>query len=193
METNNVQPSCQALFLKDASRLAPEMIVRAYRFQGYLRIHGYRATVRKICSVLTAALLPRRSPSTRPGQALHTAEEILNLAPGEWVEVKSYEEIRQTLNADDRHRGLFFMQDMTRYCGHRLRVYKVVKRLLMEDTGDVRRMRNTVLLEGSMCDGLTVGCGRSCFHFWRETWLRRCKPGDSSVPTHRIDLFTQVP
>lgn len=45
---------------------------------------------------------------------------------------------------------------------------------MLETNGELRKMKNTVLLEGAMCDGKAFsGCDRSCFHFWREVWLRR--------------------
>jgi hypothetical protein len=34
-------------------------------------------------------------------------------------------------------------------------------------------MKNTVLLDGAICDGWGGKCDRSCFFFWREAWLRR--------------------
>jgi hypothetical protein len=43
---------------------------------------------------------------------------------------------------------------------------------MLEGSGELRKLQNTVLLEGVMCDGI-FGCDRSCFQFWREAWLRR--------------------
>lgn len=71
------------------------------------------------------------------------------------------------------------MTGMRKYCGRRLRVYKPVDRIMLETDGQLRKMKNTVLLEGAMCDGVEFGgCDRSCFHFWREVWLRRVGEGD---------------
>lgn len=129
------------------------------------------ATLRKIGAWLLRACSPPAAAEATPTP--RREDEVLHLRPGEWVETKSYDEIRQTLDSNGRHRGLLFMPDMAEYCGRRFRVFKPIERLLMEDTGELRRMRNTVLLEGVMCQGLNVGCDRSCFHFWREVWLRR--------------------
>jgi hypothetical protein len=98
----------------------------------------------------------------------------LNLQPGELVEVKSLEEILATLDANRRNKGLLWMSGMSRYCGRQYRVRGRVERIMLETNGELRNMKNTVLLEGVMCDGAAFGgCDRSCFHFWREVWLRR--------------------
>ena len=101
-------------------------------------------------------------------------QETLNLKPGELVEVKSVEEILSTLDRNRRNKGLRWMTGMRKYCGRRYRVLKRVEKILLESNGELRRMKNTVLLEGVMCDGSEFcGCDRSCFHYWREVWLRR--------------------
>jgi hypothetical protein len=112
---------------------------------------------------------PLRGPEG-PG----TTQESLALQPGELVEVKSVEEILATLDANRRHKGLRWMTGMQKHCGRQYRVYRRLQRILLESNGELRNMKNTVLLEGVMCDGREFGgCGRSCFHFWREAWLRR--------------------
>lgn len=98
--------------------------------------------------------------------------ERLNLQPGELVQVRSEEEVRATLDAHGRHRGLLWMPGMTRFCGKTYRVHKRVETIMLESTGELRKVRNTVLLADVMCENL-YGCDRSCFHYWREVWLRR--------------------
>jgi len=99
----------------------------------------------------------------------------LNLEPGEWVEILSYEEILSTLNSRGVHRGLYFMDEMKKFCGQKFRVYKILKVIKLEATGEIRKLKTrTVLLEGVYCDGINHGgCDRSCFHYWREAWLKR--------------------
>jgi hypothetical protein len=105
------------------------------------------------------------------------SQEALNLQPGELVEVKSVDEILATLDGHRRHKGLLWMTGMQKYCGRRYRVYKRVQRITLESNGEQRNMKNTVLLEGVLCDGREFGgCDRCCFHFWREAWLRRIQP-----------------
>ena len=66
------------------------------------------------------------------------------------------------------------MCNMWKFCGKRFKVYKRLERILLESNGEYRTVKNTVLLEGVVCDGQEFyGCDRSCFHFWKEAWLRR--------------------
>jgi hypothetical protein len=57
-------------------------------------------------------------PDARPDarlaarRAAHIAEESLGLVAGEWVQVKSADEIRETLDARGMVRGLRFMDEM---------------------------------------------------------------------------------
>jgi hypothetical protein len=108
----------------------------------------------------------RRASNDRRTTECHSAE-ALQLRPGEWVQVKL-----ETLDEDGRNMGLMWMPSMSRFCGRRLRVFKRVERIVLEGTGQIRDLRNTVLLEGAICQG-KYGCDRSCFHFWREVWLER--------------------
>lgn len=115
-----------------------------------------------------------RSASGRKSRTHHADREVLGLRPGELVEVRPVEEIMATLDADRRQRGLLWMTGMRKHCGRRYRVLKRVETIVLETNGELRTMHNTVLLEGAMCDGSEFGgCDRSCFHFWREAWLRR--------------------
>jgi len=99
----------------------------------------------------------------------------LNLQPGEWVQVKSLDEINQTLDKTRKYKGLFFMPEMERYCGKKFKVFKRAEIIKLESTGEVRKLKSpTVFLEGTYCDGERHdGCDRACFHFWREVWLKR--------------------
>jgi len=104
--------------------------------------------------------------------------EVLDLQPGEWVEVRSAKEILATLDQTGRLKGLGIMSEMVKFCGKRFKVYKRVERIMLETTGEMRRIRTpTVLLEGVFCDGrFHRGCDRSCFCYWREAWLKRVEP-----------------
>jgi len=108
-------------------------------------------------------------------QKVNQDDHVLNLQPGEWVEVRSVKEIFETLNAEGKHKGLRFTPEMVKFCGKRFRVYKRLDKLILEATGELRRIKTpTVLLEGVFCDGKAHGgCDRSCFCFWREAWLKK--------------------
>ena len=114
-----------------------------------------------------------------------TPVETLNLQPGEVVEVKSVDSISRTLDETAHNRGLYFTPDMRQFCGHQQRVEKRLDRLIVDGTGEMRQLRNTVYLEGSQCGCSHVafgGCPRREYTYWREIWLRRPTPVDS-VPT----------
>jgi hypothetical protein len=105
--------------------------------------------------------------------------EVLGLRPGELVEVKSIDEILATLDPNRKYKGLLWMTGMRKFCGKRYRVLKRIENILLETNGDSRKMKNTVILDGVMCDGSDFGsCDRSCFHFWREAWLKRVEEED---------------
>ena len=108
-------------------------------------------------------------------------QEVLNLQPGEWIKVRSEEEILATLDENRRYKGLLWMAGMNKHCGKRYCVFKRLDIMLLESTKEYRKVKNTVLLEGAMCDGKAFnGCGRSCFYFWREAWLQRIDEEDRS-------------
>lgn len=109
------------------------------------------------------------------GAARKTPDESLGLQPGERVRVKSPEEIAVTLDPRGRNRGLAFTPQMLPFCGREYRVIGRVEKAIMETTGEMRRLKNTVILEGVTCDGHTIlgGCSRHVYHLWREIWLQR--------------------
>jgi hypothetical protein len=121
-------------------------------------------------------------PSTRLGkstfkrkvESARENDEVLNLQDGEWVEVRSAREIFATLDKKDKLRGLRFTPEMAKFCGKRFKVYKKLDKIILEATGELRKIKTpTVLLEGVFCDGTAHGgCDRSCFCFWREQWLK---------------------
>ncbi len=104
------------------------------------------------------------------------------MEPGDWVEVRSAREILSTLDENGKLRGLSFTAEMMKFCGRRSQVYKKLDKIILEATGELRRIKTpTVLLKDAFCDGKAHGgCDRSCFCFWREEWLKR-----ASVPVGR--------
>ena len=58
----------------------------------------------------------------------------LGLEPGDWVTVKSAEEIEPTLDKDYQNRGLYFDREMLKYCGQTAQVLRRVDRIIEEKT-----------------------------------------------------------
>jgi len=110
------------------------------------------------------------------GKTKSTPRETLNLHPGELVEIKPIESIFKTLDHHANNRGLWFSPNMRLLCGDRRRVERRIEKLIVDGTGEMRQLDNTVFLEGSHCGCAHIafgGCARNEFVYWREIWLRR--------------------
>jgi hypothetical protein len=159
---------CQAEDAAAASSpLRPRILAQALY---HLRHDGAFRTLKLIASK-AAGIRPRPRSATARRSARN--EVALHLRPGEFVEVKSESEIRETLDDSGRLRALRFLPQMRDFCGKRFRVHRRLERMVLEHSGEIRRVTNTVLLENVFCDGEASGCDRSCFLYWREAWLRR--------------------
>jgi hypothetical protein len=97
------------------------------------------------------------------------------LQAGDWVRVRSLDEIQATLNHWRQLRGCAFMPEMGQYCGTTQRVLKAMRRFVDERDLRVKRSSGILLLEGVMCQGAADfgSCDRSCFYFWRVEWLEK--------------------
>ena len=168
---------CQADSLEGASARMPRVVDLLLRAREKFRREGASHALAKVLRFLaigsgaskplTTDAIARRAP------ALEQSVEVLGLMPGEWVEVKSLPEILSTLDANGKLHGLEFLPGMQPFCGQRFKVFKRMATLYQEESGQVRRLKNTVLLNDVQCDGLLMKCDRSCYLFWREAWLKR--------------------
>jgi hypothetical protein len=127
-------------------------------------------------------------------RVLGGAEAALDLRAGDLVEVKSLDEILETLDDRGALNALPFMAEMSAFCGRQFRVLRRVDKLndWVGHTG-LRRVRKTVLLEDVRCSGAAHGgCQASCHLRWNEAWLRRVPEPAHSVPVaparRRLDL-----
>lgn len=108
-----------------------------------------------------------------------TPEARLELQPGEWVRVKSYEEILATCDKDLKNRGMRFDAEMVPYCGKAYRVLKRVTKTINEKTGKIKELKTqAVILDSVICQAryseCRLFCPRSIYPYWREIWLERC-------------------
>jgi hypothetical protein len=130
----------------------------------------------------------KRSPYVKLTANDRVPEGRIGLQPGEWVEVKSAEEIGRTLNAEGSNRGLRFSpNEMIPACGRKFRVRRRIERLVDEKTGRILSFRNDcIALEGLVCAGdRSTGrwfCARELYPYWREAWLKRADPPHPSRP-----------
>jgi hypothetical protein len=100
-------------------------------------------------------------------------ESNSSLTVGEWVEVRSKQEILSTLDERGELESLPFMPEMFAFCGKRFRVFRRAHKTCdtVNKTGG-RRVHDTVHLEGVRCDGAGhAGCQAACLIFWKNAWL----------------------
>jgi len=102
-----------------------------------------------------------------------TREESTHLKVGDWVEVRSKDEILQTLDSAGQLDGMPFMPEMLAFCGRRFQVYKSAHKTcdtIFPVRG--RRVARAVHLD-TRCDGSAHGgCQAGCMIFWKEAWLK---------------------
>lgn len=182
-------PACQATaqndigtprypkFLFGPSGILPWARRRTVVFRSafhYWRTRGLSFVLQKSFSLVAGTVRKRFSrTNVRAWKTPVVEGAVLDLKPGEWVEVKSLNEIQSTLDSNGKTHGLFFTNEMKLHCGRPYRVFKSVNSIFNEFTKEQRKVRNTVLLDAVFCRGEGLGCDRSCFHMWREAWLRR--------------------
>jgi len=108
---------------------------------------------------------------------------------GDWVEVRSKEEILKTLDKNGRMEGLPFMPQMFQYCGQRFKVFKRAHKTCdWVYTIAGRRVSNGVHLE-FRCDGEAYeGCQSACLIFWKEAWLKPVTEARRPVEQSLVDV-----
>jgi len=116
------------------------------------------------------------------GAGTKTPTGRLDLQPGEWVRIKSKEEIMRTLDGRRLNRGMGFEEEMARWCGRTARVLRRVERCIDEKTGKMLSMKNPcIVLEDVICEGVYhANCPRAFLPFWREIWLERVEAGEAA-------------
>jgi hypothetical protein len=202
-----VRYRCQATDLYDFTRPLPVWDLRQYRYDvttgnrslGHVvRVVllaalrwtvprmpvGYRILVRFndwMHRVLTGRRSPALAAHVPDGQRTPTGR--LDLAPGEYVRIKSQDEIEPTLDRNGKNRGLTFDQEeMAPYCGRVVRVRKAVTRIIEEPSGRMIEMKQPcIMLDGVVCKSEYASCRLNCPReipsWWRELWLERAEPG----------------
>lgn len=93
---------------------------------------------------------------------------------GEWVEVRTKEEILRTLDKSGRLEGLPFMPQMFKYCGQRFMVQSRAYKTCDTVSGHYRGRQLTEAVHLDIrCDGHAHGgCQANCLVFWKIAWLK---------------------
>ncbi len=116
---------------------------------------------------------------------------------GDWVEVRSPEEILATLDGDQCVEGLPFMPEMLQFCGKRFTVFKSAHKTAdTKEVFTIRTMADAVHLGDLRCDGSGHGgCQAGCLLFWKERWLKRVsgdEPGEKSQAVVTTELSQEA-
>lgn len=104
------------------------------------------------------------------------------LRAGDWVEVRSREDILRTLDKKGRLDGMPFMPEMLQYCGERFKVYKRAHKtcdtIAYNWDSPGRKVADGIHLN-LRCDGKAHGgCQAACLIFWKEAWLKKVDEGE---------------
>src|SRR5256885_30167 len=94
---------------------------------------------------------------------------------GDYVQVKSVEEVLATLDEQGCIDGMPFMPEMLQYCGQQFRVDSVAHKTCetAKQTAQGRRLDTTVHVDRLHCDGSAHGgCQAHCKLFWKDEWLK---------------------
>jgi hypothetical protein len=174
---------CQATDLVRATTVLPPWDPRPYLADltsgnvGFFDFvwYGLRAGF----NIVARRLIGRPFPNVCGLAGEKTPTGALDLKVGEFVRVRSKDEIMKTLNTQQRNRGLFFDVEMTPFCENgSYRVQTRVEKIIDEKTGKMIKMPNSCLiLDGVTCSGMLsqhrMFCPRSIYPYWREIWLER--------------------
>jgi hypothetical protein len=202
---------CQATEARAAtigpvSIASPNQYVREIRegnigWRELLRVAGRALACRfgpkfRLMRVLPQRLVPRWTPGEVSGR--HEPGDRLDLRPGEWVEVRSREEIARTLGMTGKNKGLAFSYpEMLPLVGKRFRVRGRVERIIDEATGRMIEMKHDcVTLDGTCCTGEYAAgrwfCWRGIYPYWREAWLKRIPTGQGDTSHQARDAGLEI-
>lgn len=109
------------------------------------------------------------NPQPQPG----ANEPSPKFARGQWVRVKPWEQIQQTLDRNGSLQGLPFMPEMAKLCGMRFRIVRFANQVCANvGTVKIRKLADVVVLKVDRCDGqFHGGCEMGCDLLWKTQWL----------------------
>ena len=115
-----------------------------------------------------------------------TPSAEMDLKPGDLVRIKSKKDIVATLDKANTNRGLYFDNEMARFCGRTARVQAYVSKIIEESNGEMIEIKSDCLiLEGVFCTSdYHRLCTRSIYSYWRKVWLEKV----DSPTEHIVDV-----
>jgi len=142
--------------------------------------------------LITQRVLPRRLRihGGKPypfyqGTGTGARTPIVDVAPGQLVEIRKKDEIMPTLSAENRNRNMWFDGEMIPYSGTTACVNRHVQRIIDETTGKMIKLGDCVVLDNVVCQGKHNHrfCPRGIDLYWRSAWLRTINGKDDEQLT----------
>jgi hypothetical protein len=189
---------CQATDVKRASRPLPQYDPRQYvrdltSRNVTLRVFlvGVIVYAFKKYQLLSQRVLPRRLRihGGKPypfyqGTGTGARTLVVDVEPGQLVEIRKKDEIMPTLSPENRNRNMWFDPEMVPHCGTRAPVSRHVQRIIDETTGKMIKLGDCVALDNVVCQGIYHRfCPREIDIYWRSAWLRTLNGKDSNQHT----------
>ena len=172
-QSTELQTATTPLHRWDVRPLLRDMLAGELTVSGFIRI-------------VAGALWRRAGAGQRQllaGSPGRKSRGDLDLQRGEWVALKPVGELRKHLDEKGRNCGLGFPSTMMHAIGQRYRVALPVRRIILEQTGTMVTLDNTVALDGLLCEGTDVAnCPRAEYLYCRESWLTRAR--DTTAGAH---------
>ncbi|CAN7523938.1 hypothetical protein [Duganella sp. LjRoot269] len=165
---------CQSTELLAATKPLSRWAVAAFAcdvWTGEVRLRDFLTLV---WLTLRRRLSDGEEPNAILGENAHPTRGDLALAAGDIVRVKSAPEIARQLDPQGKNKGLGFVPTMLPAIGKQYEVAFPIRKMILEKTGKMIPLANTVVLKGIQCGGPCVAnCPRSSDLYWRESWLER--------------------
>jgi hypothetical protein len=189
----DVRYRCQATELRAASQplslTDPRPYLREYT-SGNVSIRSFTRVMTRATVTEVRRKLGRLPAIHVQGESTKSPETPrLDLQPGEWVRVKSRDQIRETLTTKGMNRGLWFDVEMLAFCGQTLRVRQRIERFVHDRDGKMIELpSDCVTLDGAVCSGERSTqrwfCPRAIYPYWRECWLERVPATNGNGATY---------
>ena len=123
------------------------------------------------------------SVTKNPGPTATSSDQKWSeLKAGDWVLIRSADEIEATLSEDGSTDGLSFMPEMAACCGKRFRIGRAGTTVCINSESNyMGRIDDCFVLQMKYrCDGsFHGGCQMACQFLWKSSWLKSTNPPES--------------